>query len=136
MRYTFVRLLLTASPIELLTGTFHGCQATSRVLKVMFYMGKITDFYPKISKTMSGIEKSDLLAIHVKSSQVSSKLQVGRTLFMRETIDSNKTDNLMDLKKRKNKLIAIVVTILIVIKPLYIENKITNCGYIQLLKFT
>ena len=50
---------------------------------------------------MSGIEKSDLLAIHVKSSQVSSKLQVGRTLFMRETIDSNKTDNLMDLKKRK-----------------------------------
>ena len=36
-------------------------------------MGKITDFYPKLSKTMSGIEKSDLLAIHVKSSQVSSK---------------------------------------------------------------
>ena len=71
---------------------------------------------------MSGIEKSDLLAIHVKSSQVSSKLQVGRTLFMRETIDSNKTDNLMDLKKRKNKLIAIVVTILIVIKPLYIAK--------------
>ena len=85
---------------------------------------------------MSGIEKSDLLAIHVKSSQVSSKLQVGRTLFMRETIDSNKTDNLMDLKKRKNKLIAIVVTILIVIKPLYIENKIINFGYIQILKST
>ena len=80
MRYTFVRLLLTASPIELLTGTFHGCQATSRVLKVMFYMkvkflimGKITDFYPKLSKAMSGIEKSDLLAIPVNSSQVSSK---------------------------------------------------------------
>ena len=85
---------------------------------------------------MSGIEKSDLLAIHVNSSQVSSKLQVGRTLFMRETIDSNKTDNLMDLKKRKNKLIAIVVTILIVIKPLYIENKIINFGYIQILKST
>ena len=99
-------------------------------------MGKITDFYPKLSKTMSGIEKSDLLAIHVKSSQVSSKLQVGRTLFMRETIDSNKTDNLMDLEKRKNILIAIVVTILIVIKPLYIENKIINCGYIQILKST
>ena len=85
---------------------------------------------------MSGIEKSDLLAIHVKSSQVSSKLQVGRTLFMRETIDSNKTDNLMDLEKRKNILIAIVVTILIVIKPLYIENKIINFGYIQILKST
>ena len=59
---------------------------------------------------MSGIEKSDLLAIHVNSSQVSSKRQVGRTLFMRETIDSNKTDNPMDLKKRQNKLIALVVT--------------------------
>ena len=55
---------------------------------------------------------------------------------MRVTFDSNKTDDLMALKKKKNKLIAIVVTILIVIKPLYIENKITNCGYIQLLKFT
>ena len=75
---------------------------------------------------MSGIEKSDLLAIHVNSSQVSSKRQVGRTLFMRETIDSNKTDNLMDLKKRKNELIAIVLTILIVIKivnkPLHIAK--------------
>ena len=71
---------------------------------------------------MSGIEKSDLLAIHVKSSQVSSKLQVGRTLFMRETIDSNKTDNLMALKKRRNKLIAMVVTILIVIMPFYIAK--------------
>ena len=71
---------------------------------------------------MSGIEKSDLLAIHVKSSQVNSKRQVGRTLFMRETIDSNKTDDLMALKKRQNKLIEIVVTILIVIKPLYIAK--------------
>ena len=71
---------------------------------------------------MSGIEKSDLLAIHVKSSQVSSKRQVGRTLFMRETIDSNKTDNLMALKKRRNKLIAMVVTILIVIMPFYIAK--------------
>ena len=43
-------------------------------MKIKFViMGKITDFYPKLSKTMSGIEKSDLLAIHVKSSQVSSK---------------------------------------------------------------
>ena len=55
---------------------------------------------------------------------------------MRVTFDSNKTDDLMALKKKKNKLIAIVVTILIVIKPLYIENKIINCGYIQILKST
>ena len=44
---------------------------------------------------------------------------------MRVTSDSNITDNLMVLKK-KNKLIAIVVTILIVIKivykPLYIAK--------------
>ena len=92
-------------------------------MKVKFLiLGKITDFYPKLSKAMSGIEKSYLLAIHVNSSQVSSKRQVGRTLFMRETIDSKKTDDLMALKKRQNKLIAIVVTILIVIKPLYIAK--------------
>ena len=41
---------------------------------------------------------------------------------MRVTFDSNKTDDLMALKKKKNKLIAIVVTILIVIKPLYIAK--------------
>ena len=44
---------------------------------------------------------------------------------MRETFDSNKTENLMALKKQ-NKLIAIVVTKLIVIKivykPLYIAK--------------
>ena len=80
MLIDLVRLSLTASPIELLKGTSQGCQKMSGVLKVMFYMkmnfvfmGKITEFYPKLSKTMSGIEKSDLLAIHVKSSQVSSK---------------------------------------------------------------
>ena len=53
---------------------------------------------------------------------------VGRSVrlyLMRVTSDSNITDNLMVLKK-KNKLIAIVVTILIVIKivykPLYIAK--------------
>lgn len=42
----------------------------------VLYESKICNhgyFYPKLSKAMSGIEKSDLLAIHVKSSQVSSK---------------------------------------------------------------
>ena len=53
---------------------------------------------------------------------------VGRSVrlyLMRVTSDSNITDNLMVLKKKK-KLIAIVVTILIVIKivykPLYIAK--------------
>ena len=56
MLIDLVRLSLTASPIELLTGTSQGCQKMSGVLKVMFYMkmnfvfmGKITKFYPKLS---------------------------------------------------------------------------------------
>ena len=56
MLIDLVRLSLTASLIELLTGTSQGCQKMSGVLKVMFYMkmnfvfmGKITEFYPKLS---------------------------------------------------------------------------------------